>query len=66
MFNVPGWMSGNANQEFNKTEGNQKTFISMPSLSGDAEDRFGNMYRGERQYVVKCQYGKSGEMRCTA
>ena len=52
MFNVPGWMSGNANQEFNKTEGNQKTFISMPSLSGDAEDRFGNMYRGERQYVV--------------
>ncbi len=24
----------------------------MPSLSVDAEDRFGNMYRGERQYVV--------------
>lgn len=52
MFNVPGWMSANANLEFNKTEGNQKAFISLPSLSGDAEDRFGNMYRGERQYVV--------------
>lgn len=52
MFNVPGWMSTNANTEFNKAEGNEKTFISMPSLTADAEDRFGNMYRGERQYVV--------------
>ena len=52
MFNVPGWISANANMEFHKTEGNQKAFISLPSLSGDAEDRFGNMYRGERQYVV--------------
>ena len=52
MFNVPGWMSTDANTEFNKTEGNEKTFISMPSLTADAEDRFGNMYRGERQYVV--------------
>ena len=24
----------------------------MPSLTADAEDRFGNMYRGERQYAV--------------
>ncbi len=52
MFNVPGWMSTNANTEYNKTEGNLKTLISMPSISGEAEDRFGNMYRGERQYVV--------------
>ena len=52
MFNVPGWMSTNANTEFNKAEGNEKTFVSMPSLTADAEDRFGNMYRGERQYVV--------------
>ena len=52
MFNVPGWMSNDANTEFNKAEGNEKTFISMPSLTADAEDRFGNMYRGERQYVV--------------
>lgn len=55
MFNVPGWMSVSANTEFNKTEGNLKTFISLPSLSADAEDRFGNMYRGERQYVVNAQ-----------
>ncbi len=52
MFNVPGWMSSNANTEFNKTDGNLKTFISLPSISGDAEDRFGSMYKGERTYVV--------------
>lgn len=52
MFNYPGWMSASANTEFNKTEGNQKTFISIPAVGVDAEDRFGNMYRGERQYVV--------------
>ncbi|MBR0465142.1 MAG: extracellular solute-binding protein [Clostridia bacterium] len=51
MFNVPGWMSANANQEFKKTDPN-KMFISLPSINADAEDRFGNMYRGERQYVV--------------
>lgn len=55
MFNCPGWMSTSANQQFSQTEGNLKTFISMPSLSGDAEDRFGNMYRGERQYVVNAK-----------
>ncbi|MBQ8638627.1 MAG: hypothetical protein IJ468_05615 [Lachnospiraceae bacterium] len=27
-------------------------FISLPSIGADAEDRFGNMYRGERQYVI--------------
>ncbi len=52
MFNYPGWMSGNANAEFNKTEGNQKMFISLPATGVDAEDRFGNMYRGEREYVI--------------
>lgn len=52
MFNYPGWMSGNANAEFNKTEGNEKMFISIPAVGVDAEDRFGNMYRGERQYVI--------------
>ena len=52
MFNYPGWMSGNANNEFNKTEGNEKMFISIPAVGVDAEDRFGNMYRGERQYVI--------------
>ena len=52
MFNVPGWMSSSANAEFNKTEGNQMTFVSLPSISADAEDRFGNMYKGERTYGV--------------
>lgn len=52
MFNYPGWMSGNANAEFNKTEGNEKMFISLPATGVDAEDRFGNMYRGEREYVI--------------
>ena len=52
MFNYPGWMTSNANAEFNKTEGNLKTFISLPAVGADAESRFGNMYRGERQYVV--------------
>lgn len=52
MFNYPGWMTSNANAEFNKTEGNLKTFISIPAVGVDSEDRFGNMYRGERQYVV--------------
>ena len=51
MFNVPGWMSANSNNEFKKTDPN-KMFISLPSVNADAEDRFGNMYRGERQYVV--------------
>lgn len=52
MFNYPGWMSASANTEFNKTEGNLKTFISIPAVGVEKEDRFGNMYRGERQYVV--------------
>jgi putative aldouronate transport system substrate-binding protein len=52
MFNVPGWMAGNANAEFNKKEGNLKTFVSLPSIQADAEDRFGNMYRGERIYCI--------------
>lgn len=52
VFNYPGWMSGTANTEFNKTEGNEKMFISIPAVGVDAEDRFGNMYRGERQYVI--------------
>lgn len=52
VFNYPGWMSGNANTEFNQTEGNEKMFISIPAVGVDAEDRFGNMYRGERQYVI--------------
>lgn len=52
MFNYPGWMSVSANNEFNKTEGNLKTFVSIPAVGVDKEDRFGNMYRGERQYVV--------------
>lgn len=51
VFNVPGWMSTSANNEFKKTDEN-KMFISLPSIDADAEDRFGNMYRGERQYVV--------------
>lgn len=52
MFNYPGWMSGNANNEWNKTEGNTKMLISIPATGSDYEDRFGNMYRGERQYVI--------------
>ncbi|MFV0399639.1 MAG: hypothetical protein ACK5LX_03345 [Oscillospiraceae bacterium] len=52
MFNVPGWMSVSANQEFSKVEGNERTFVSLPSLTADAEDRFGNMYKGERTYGV--------------
>ncbi len=52
MFNYPGWMSGNANAEFNKVDGNEKMFISIPAVGVDQEDRFGNMYRGERQYVI--------------
>ena len=63
MFNVPGWMSANANNEFKKTDPN-KMFISLPSVSADAEDRFGNMYRGEREYVV-CSGTKYPE-RCVA
>ena len=31
MFNVPGWMSANANLEFNKTEGNQKALFPCPA-----------------------------------
>ena len=52
MFNVPGWMAVGANSEFNKADGNEKTFISLPSISGTAEDRFGNMFKGERTYGV--------------
>ena len=52
MFNYPGWMTGSANAEFNKTEGNEKMFISIPAVGVDTEARFGNMYRGERQYVI--------------
>lgn len=52
MFNYPGWMSSSANTEFNKTEGNTKMFISLPATGVDIEARFGNMYRGERQYVI--------------
>lgn len=52
MFNVPGWMSASANAEFAKTEGNLKTFISLPSIQSDKEDRFGNMFKGERTYGV--------------
>ena len=52
MFNVPGWMSVSSNTEFNKVEDNEKAFISLPSISGTAEDRFGNMYRGERAYGI--------------
>lgn len=55
MFNYPGWMSTSANNEFAKTEGNTKMFISLPAIGADAEDRFGNMYRGERQYAVNGQ-----------
>lgn len=55
MFNVPGWMAANTNNEFNKEAGNTKTFVSLPSLQSDAEDRFGNMYRGERQYGVSAK-----------
>lgn len=55
MFNVPGWMSTSANNEFNKEEGNKKMFISLPSINSDAEDRFGNMYHGEREYVINAQ-----------
>lgn len=52
MFNVPGWMSVGANKEFDKADGNLKTFISMPSIQADSEDRFGNMFKGERTYGV--------------
>ena len=52
MFNVPGWMAGTANIEFSKAEGNEKSFISLPSIQSDAEDRFGSMYKGERTYGV--------------
>jgi ABC-type glycerol-3-phosphate transport system substrate-binding protein len=64
VFNYPGWMSGNANAEFNKTEGNEKMFISIPAVGVDAEDRFGNMYRGERQYVINAN--SENPERCVA
>lgn len=56
MFNVPGWMSVAANHEFDKTEGNLKTFVSLPSIQGNAEERFANMFRGERVYGI---FGKT-------
>ncbi len=52
VFNVPGWMSSGANNEYNKTDGNTRAFVSLPALGSDAEDRFGNMYKGERAYGV--------------
>jgi ABC-type glycerol-3-phosphate transport system substrate-binding protein len=52
MFNVPGWMSGTANIEFAKDPSDTRTFISLPSIGSDAEDRFGNMYKGERMICV--------------
>jgi ABC-type glycerol-3-phosphate transport system substrate-binding protein len=55
MFNVPGWMSASSNQEFSKAEGNVKTLVSLPSIQSDAEDRFGNMFKGERTYGVSAQ-----------
>ena len=51
VFNIPGWMSGSSNIEYRKTDPN-KMFISLPAIASDAEDRFGNMYKGERQYVI--------------
>lgn len=48
VFNVPGWMASGANNEYNKTDGNTKAFVSLPAIGSDAEDRFGNMYKGER------------------
>lgn len=64
MFNYPGWMSGNANAEFNKVDGNEKMFISIPAVGVDQEDRFGNMYRGERQYVINAN--TANPERCVA
>ena len=53
MFTYPGWMAGFANAEYNrKDENNLKMFLSIPAVGVDKEDRFGNMYRGERQYVI--------------
>ena len=64
MFNYPGWMTGSANAEFNKTEGNEKMFISLPAIGVDQEARFGNMYRGERQYVINAN--TANPERCVA
>jgi ABC-type glycerol-3-phosphate transport system substrate-binding protein len=52
MYNVPGWMAVTANVEYSKIPGETRYFISIPAL-GQAEYRYGDMYNGERQYVVK-------------
>jgi hypothetical protein len=39
-------------------------FISIPAVGVDAEDRFGNMYRGERQYVINAN--SENPERCVA
>jgi ABC-type glycerol-3-phosphate transport system substrate-binding protein len=52
MFNIPGWMAQKANNTFATQPGNEHWYISLPSLSADAEDRFSFNYGGERQYSV--------------
>jgi ABC-type glycerol-3-phosphate transport system substrate-binding protein len=52
MLNVPGWVSGDANAEFNSKPGNGKAYISLPAIGANKEQRFENMYQGERQYGV--------------
>jgi ABC-type glycerol-3-phosphate transport system substrate-binding protein len=52
MFNIPGWMSERANNTFMTQPGNEHWYVSLPSLSADAETRFNFNYSGERQYSV--------------
>jgi hypothetical protein len=55
MFTKPGWMAQKANNTF-ASQGNEHWYISLPSLSADAEERFSSNYNGERQYSI---YGKT-------
>jgi ABC-type glycerol-3-phosphate transport system substrate-binding protein len=52
MFINPGWDAGTANAEFNKYPGNEKAFISLPSIGSKVEYRYRDMLRGERTYGI--------------
>jgi hypothetical protein len=52
MYSNPNWIVSAANEEFNKIPGNEKTFISIPSLTGKAERRFDTLLIGERLYGI--------------